>query len=157
SANPLPRLHALCALDGLGALDATSVISALSDEHPGIRENALRLAERHASPEVIAAATKLVDDPDAKVRLQLACSVGEWTTDSAGQALGRLAVAYYDDKFMVAAVMSSAVPHARALVEAAVRAGHPALDALSEPLANLALGTDQRDALAALVAPTFAV
>src|SRR5262249_30101154 len=146
SANPLARLHSLCALDGLGALTTESVVRALNDTHPGVRENALRLAERYSAPEVIAAATKLVDDPDAKVRLQLACSLGEWKTESAGEALGRLAVAHYADKFMVAAVMSSSVPHTRALVDATVRAGDPALAALSEPLIHLALGTDQRDA-----------
>lgn len=156
SANPLARLHALCALDGLGALTAQGIVRALTDAQPGIRENALRLAERHGTPEVIAAATKLVDDPDAKVRLQLACSLGEWNTASAGQALGRLAVAHHADKFMLAAAMSSAIPHTRALVDAAVRASDPALATLSEPLANLALGMDQRDALAALLTPTLA-
>ena len=35
SANPLARLHALCVLDGLGALSAASVTRALSDPHPG--------------------------------------------------------------------------------------------------------------------------
>ena len=76
--NPLARLHALCALDSLGALSSDQVIRALGDAHPGVRENALRLAEKQTAPEVIAAAAKLVDDPDAKVRLQLAFTLGEW-------------------------------------------------------------------------------
>ena len=155
SANPLARLQALCALDGLGGLSPAQVIRALNDAHPGVRENALRIAEKQSSAKVLAAAVKLIDDPDAKVRLQLAFTLGEWTAPRAGQTLGRLAVANHADNFMVAAVMSSAVPHARALVDAAVRADNPALATLSEPLVNLTLGLNQRDALAALLAPTL--
>jgi len=155
SANPLARLQALCALDGLADLSAASVTRALGDSHPGLRENALRLAEKQSAPEVMAAAVKLIDDPDAKVRLQLACTLGEWTDPRAGEALGRLAVANHADPFVVAAVMSSAVPHARALVDAAVRAGNPALATLSEPLVNLTLGMKERDALAALLSPAL--
>ena len=155
SANPLARLHALCVLDGLGACSAASVTRAFGDSHPGIRENALRLAEKLTSPEVILAAAKLLDDPDAKVRLQLACTLGEWNDPRAGEALGHLAVANHADSFVVAAVMSSAVPHTRALVDAAVRAGGSALASLSEPLVNLTLGLNEREALAALLLPTL--
>lgn len=155
SPNPLARLHALCVLDGLGALSAASVARALGDPHPGLRENALRLAEKQTASEVITAAAKLVDDPDAKVRLQLAFTLGEWNDPDAGKALGRLAVANCSDSFLLAAVMSSAVPHTRALVEATGRAADPALAPLAEALVNLTLGLNQRDALAALLAPTL--
>ncbi|MSU26769.1 MAG: c-type cytochrome [Pedosphaera sp.] len=155
SPNPLARLQALCVLDGLGALSVASVTRALGDPHPGLRENALRLAEKQTAPEVIMAAAKLVDDPDAKVRLQLAFTLGEWNDPRAGEALGRLAVGNFSDSFLLAAVMSSAVPHTRALVEATGRAADPALAPLTEALVNLALGLNQRDALAALLAPTL--
>ncbi len=155
SANPLARLQSLCALEGLGGLTARVATRALSDAHPGIRENALRLAERLQAPDVIAAAVRLVTDPDSKVRLQLALSLGEWNDPSAGEALGRLAVANHNDKFILAAVMSSGVPHARALVDAAVRADAPALATLTEPLVNLTLGLQQRDALAELLSPAL--
>jgi putative membrane-bound dehydrogenase-like protein len=153
--DPLARLHAFCVLDGLGVLAKGQIIRALKDEHPGIRENALRLAEKQTLPEIIAAAAKLADDPDPKVRLQLACTLGQWSDPRAGKVLGRLAVTHHADSFMVAAVMCSAVPHARALVDAAVHAGGPALASLSEPLVNLTLGLKQRDALAALLTPTL--
>ncbi|HKS38792.1 MAG TPA: PVC-type heme-binding CxxCH protein, partial [Verrucomicrobiae bacterium] len=42
---PLGRLHALWTLSGLRALDEAAVERALTDSHPGIRENALLLAE----------------------------------------------------------------------------------------------------------------
>ena len=155
SRNPLARLHALNTLDGLGSLTPELVEGALADAHPGVRINALRLAERHATPAVIAAASKLVDDADPKVRLQLACTLGEWNDPVAGAALGRLAVANHSDKFITAAVLSSAVPHSLALMAATVSAGGPAWASLSDPLLTLALATDQRNSIARLLQPSL--
>ena len=56
----------------------------------GVRENALRLAETRFTPEVLAAAARLVDDADAKVRLQLAFSLGASSEAFAGETLARL-------------------------------------------------------------------
>ena len=155
SANPLARVHALCALDGLGALQPFHVIRALGDAHPGVRENALRLGEKFNSTDVVNAAVRLVNDPDAKVRLQLACSLGAWNDALAGAKLGELLVGNYQDHFIVAAVMSSALPHQRALVDAAVRAGEPAMTALAEPLSTLLLALDDGPSINALLAPTL--
>lgn len=155
SANPLARLQALCTLDGLGALTSELVTHALADPQSGVRINALRLAETRVTPAVVTAAVKLVEDPDLKVRLQLACTLGAWNDPQAGAALGRLAVANFDKKFITAAVMSSALPHSLALVDSAVAAGGPALASLSEPLLNLSLATGQRDSLARLLTPTL--
>ncbi|MFA6543323.1 MAG: PVC-type heme-binding CxxCH protein [Limisphaerales bacterium] len=155
STNPRARLHALCALDGLGALKAELVAHALADAHPGVRENALRLAEPFGTPSVIAAAARLVDDADAKTRLQLAFSLGQWSDPRAGAALGRLAVASHQDHFLTAAVMSSALPHARAVVEAVAKAGGPALQALMGPLLNLSFGLNDRVAIARLLQPVL--
>jgi len=150
---PLARLHALCVLDGLQALTPAHLLPALSDVHPGVRENALRLAETRGTAEVVAAAAALTGDLDPKVRLQLACTLGEWPSPAAGSALGRLAVANHADPFITAAVFSSAMPHARALAEAAAEAGGAAQAALSGPLVTLALALNEREALAALLAP----
>ncbi len=156
SQNPVARLHALCTLDGLGRLKLELVERALSDSHPGVRINALRLAERHSSSGVIAAAAKLVTDSDRKVLLQLACTLGEWRDPRAGEALGRLAVAQHADKFIAAAVLSSALPHSAALVDAVVASGGAAQAVFNEPLTSLALATNQRDSLARLLKPVFA-
>ncbi len=145
NANPLARLHALCALDGLGALSPEVVARSLADAHPGVRENALRIAEQHGTPAVIAAAARLVSDPDAKVRLQLAFTLGEWKDAAAGEALGRLAVTNFAEPFTFAAVMSSAVPHIRALTDAAVKAGGQPLAALAEPLAKISRALNAPD------------
>ncbi len=45
SPSPMGRLHALWTLEGLGKLDTALVAEALADSEPGVRENAIRLAE----------------------------------------------------------------------------------------------------------------
>ncbi|HEV8292957.1 MAG TPA: PVC-type heme-binding CxxCH protein, partial [Tepidisphaeraceae bacterium] len=106
---PLARLHALCTLDGLDAADSSILLAALADVHPGIRRHAVRIAESqfNKSPELASAAAKLVDDPDAQVRLQLACSLGAWDSPDAGVPLGKLAVKDANEKFALAAIFSS--------------------------------------------------
>ncbi len=146
SVNPLARLHALCTLDGLGELTPEEVARALSDPIPGVRENALRLAETRFTPEVRAAAGHLVGDVDAKVRLQLAFSLGASSDPQAGVALERLLKANANEPMIVAAVMSSATPHLHALA----KVGEP-----MEPLLNTALGLNDREALAELLGSGF--
>ena len=112
SANPLARLHALCALDGLGNLKAQLVQTALADPHPAVRRHALRLAEPRAAgaPSLIDAAVALVDDPDLKVILQLAFTLGEWNDPRADAALATLALRHSADPYISAAVQSSMGP-----------------------------------------------
>jgi len=152
-ANPRSRLHALGVLDGMSALSPVHVIAALKDPHPGVRAHALRLAESRSTPDVIEAACRLVDDPDAKVRLQLALSLGEWPSPTAGEALGRMVGAAVNDRFVAAAVLSSAVPHVRTLATAVRPGSGNAAETITRPLADLALALGDRDALAALLAP----
>ncbi len=106
---PLARVHALCTLDGLGQTTSGLLKHALQDDHPGVRRHALRLAESHfeTDAQLARAATALVDDPDAKVRLQLACSLGEWPNAAGGAALARLALSDADDPYLAAALLSS--------------------------------------------------
>ncbi|HEY6227153.1 MAG TPA: PVC-type heme-binding CxxCH protein, partial [Verrucomicrobiae bacterium] len=153
SPNALARLHALCALDGLNALAPELLEPALKDPDTGIRENALRLAETRYTPAVMKAAAALVNDPSAKVRLQLACILGEWKTREAGETLAKLAINDHSSPFMVAALMSSAVPHLETLV-ARVNERH-ALQVFSEPLFTTALGLNRRDLVAKLLEPIF--
>jgi putative heme-binding domain-containing protein len=75
---PQGRLHALYALDGMSALRASDVLRALSDSHPRVREHAVRIAEQFAprADDVRHKLIALVDDPDIRVRFQLAFSFG---------------------------------------------------------------------------------
>lgn len=157
SARAVTRVQALGALEGLEALTPDILVQALRDSHPGVRENALRLAEPRPTPAVVSTALMRVTDPSAKVRLQLALTLGEWKDPSAGEALGRLAVSNLDQPFLVAAVLSSALPHRRALVAAVATAGESAMNTLGEPLVQISLAAKDREALAALLQPMLGV
>jgi len=105
SKQPLARLHALCTLDGLGALSAGTLEAALADGHAGVRRNAVRIASR-----VVVDAKKLtplVNDPDAKVRLELASTLGAYDTTEASAALAKLVIAAGNDRYLMASAMSS--------------------------------------------------
>jgi putative heme-binding domain-containing protein len=127
----------------------------MSDAHPALRRHAIRIAEAMAkdAPALVEAAAKLVSDPDAKVRMQLACSLGEWKNPMAGQALAELAVNNADEPYISAAVMSSAVPHYAAIVDKLLATPGSARGALYRHALNMALALDNRDAMARLLEP----
>src|SRR5262249_42571802 len=109
SRSPLGRLHALYALDGLGALERAEVLRALDDPDAHVREHAVRLAEKfEASPEVRARLDKLTDDPDLRVRYQLAFSLGVVQGELPARALARLALRDGIDSWMRLAILTSA-------------------------------------------------
>jgi len=91
---PEARLHALCALDGLGALKPNIVLSELKDMHPGVRRHAVRLSGAVSEPNRggRSGLLPLVADPDAQVRMQMAYTLGEWDDPHGGDALGKLLV-----------------------------------------------------------------
>jgi putative membrane-bound dehydrogenase-like protein len=109
SERALCRLHSLCTLDGLCELRPAVVQRALGDAHPGVRRHAVRLCEGRlaGAPELGAALLQRVDDPDPQVRLQLACTLGEWDDARAGAALARLAHREPNNRYLMAAVLSS--------------------------------------------------
>ncbi|QDV19890.1 Cytochrome c [Gimesia panareensis] len=111
SEKPLARLHALWTLDGLNALEADLLQTALKDPEPGIREHAIRLSEKQAqeNPELAKAVLALVDDPEYRVQLQLAFSLGEFDKQTAVTGLTKLVNSpVYDGDMQVAVLTSSA-------------------------------------------------
>ncbi len=76
---PLARMHAMHCLAGLDALSEEVLLPRLSDEHPGVREHAIRLGEKLASssPVIQRRLLKMTDDDQSRVRYQLAFSLGE--------------------------------------------------------------------------------
>jgi putative heme-binding domain-containing protein len=137
------RLHALCALDGLlqipdlkspsggrsptisnlksetSGFRSQILPAALRDRDPVVRLNAVRIAEPllNDSPGLIDALAPLADDPDARVRIQLACTLGETDSKPAGELLAKVAAVPNGaaDPWMAAAATSSALPHLVAL------------------------------------------
>ncbi len=148
---PQARLQAIWVLEGLGRVTKESLLTALSDVHPRVRENALRVAESHESPEVFAAASRLVHDLDAKVCLQLALTLGQWSSPLASESLVNLASRFPSDSFMVAAVMSSSLAHCPAFVEGIVAAESEVLAAYRLPLLRQAIGAQDHASFALLL------
>ncbi|PYV08700.1 MAG: dehydrogenase, partial [Acidobacteria bacterium] len=121
--SPQARLHALYALEGLDALDAGLVAAALGDTEPGVREHAVRLAESY--PDLAAKLGGMISDPSAKVRLQLALSLGEFLPGSrdALSALASLASEQGGDRWFRAALLSCTPAAALPLLERMLQQG----------------------------------
>jgi putative membrane-bound dehydrogenase-like protein len=132
---PFARLHALWTLEGLGALENRSeeILRSLQDPEAGVREQAIRIAEhRLSSGDVVKLLFSLVEDPSARVRFQLAFTLGQIRRASEhrkGQfeALSRLAVRDGGDPYPRAAILSSAGDGLLDLYTRAGKAGAPSV------------------------------
>ncbi|HEX4132642.1 MAG TPA: PVC-type heme-binding CxxCH protein [Pirellulales bacterium] len=109
-ANPVGRMHAMYALDGLGALDEAIILKGLNDQHPRVREHAIRLSERLGTwPEAIRARLyALADDDDMPLRYQLAYTLGLVPTEPQREA-ALVKIARHDgaDRWVRTAVLVS--------------------------------------------------
>ena len=103
------RLQALGALEGLDQLTSEAVIAAMGDDHAQVRRHAIRLSERFvaSSPAIAEAYIKMTSDSDAKIRQQVAYSLGEWNDPRAAEALASLAWTNRDDAYILSAAWSS--------------------------------------------------
>jgi putative membrane-bound dehydrogenase-like protein len=155
SPQPLTRLHALVALDGLGALTPSALLTALQDDRPGVRRHVVRLCETRlaSAAELGPALLKLLRDPDMQVRMQLAYTLGEWKDARAGRALGELALSDGNDRYFATAALSSVNEGNLDQVLQVVLAARSAAPAgLAEQLMRLATSTGNTKALATLIA-----
>jgi putative heme-binding domain-containing protein len=114
SSSPASRMRALYALDGLAALSPDVILPRLADEHPRVREHAVRLAERvlGSSPTVRERLLGMTADDDMRVRYQLAFSLGEVPGAQATAALAAVAAGDADDGWIQLAVLSSSAGRA---------------------------------------------
>lgn len=124
--DPRARLHALATLNGLGVLDEQTLLSGLGDASAAVRRHAIRLAETldPVGEKVRRAVHALVEDADAAVRLQVACTLGFWPDGESSKALVRLAQRPETDTHTTAAILSSALLHYDALVASAESLRH---------------------------------
>jgi mono/diheme cytochrome c family protein len=90
---PRTRLHALWTLDGIDAIDAATVATALADPSRDVRAGAIRIAERwlrETDHALHAAVLALAGDTDWAVRGQLAASAGEFHPSRRAAALATM-------------------------------------------------------------------
>lgn len=106
---PEARVRALYGLSGLEGLSPDVLLVALKDEHPAVREHAIRLAEPllDASPELVERLSEMVSDDAALVRYQLAFTLGELPAAERARPLAQLISQSGDDPWLQLAVQSS--------------------------------------------------
>jgi putative membrane-bound dehydrogenase-like protein len=117
------RAHALWTLHGLKALTEEDIEQALKDAVPGVREQALRLAEEYSpgSAKLRAAVAALADDPSPRVRFQLAFTLGAADSAETVTALARVARRDAGDRWTQTAVLSSIPGSGIGLLESLVK------------------------------------
>lgn len=114
---PLGRLHAWSVLAALGGMTAEDAERALADPHPGVRRQAVLLAEQWLAsraegasppPSLVARLFALADDADVKVRFQTALALGALPEGAErNAALARIARRDPDDRWIALAVQTS--------------------------------------------------
>ncbi|MGH9307921.1 MAG: PVC-type heme-binding CxxCH protein [Vicinamibacterales bacterium] len=120
----LGRLHALWTMDALGMLEDADIVRAVRDPSAGIRENAVRLAERRIAGNrgLIDAVLPLADDADARVRLHVALAIGAAADARVVDALAAIARRDGGDRWVRAAIFSGLRDRASAFLHAFVSA-----------------------------------
>jgi putative membrane-bound dehydrogenase-like protein len=151
-------VHALWALEGLGALETGDIRKALDDSEPGVRLNAIRLAEPRlgSAPDLAASVLKLVEDGDAHVRLQALLTLGEADSAQARAARDAALFAGIEDEWVQAAALTWRDAKPDALYAQALQRLQgeetPARLRFFRRLAEMAGGTRDRKAIAAILA-----
>ncbi|MCC6391302.1 MAG: c-type cytochrome [Bryobacterales bacterium] len=107
------RVHALWTLQGMNALADEAILRALDDSTAGVRENAVRLAElRLPNRALEEKLLRLAGDSSARVRFQLACTLGLLPPKRAFPALKSIALRDAGDSWFQTAVLTSAADDA---------------------------------------------
>jgi len=109
SSLPQTRLVALRLLDSVGSLELETLKAGLSDNHAGVREQAIQLAQVRLrdSPDLLRQVAQLGEDLEPRVRFQCALALGEAVGPSNINVLARIAARDGADRWARAAVLSS--------------------------------------------------
>jgi putative membrane-bound dehydrogenase-like protein len=156
SKQPQTRTHAAWTLVTMGKLSAEACLKLLGDESPRVREQALQMAEKlkwsgEESSSLQKALTKLADEKDEKVRLQLACTLGELQGDWTAELLSELLHAAPANSALQGAAMSSVLPHLDRVCARFPEGGEPENNGAIRMLFQCALAVKNEAALAALL------
>lgn len=122
--SPTAVVHALWALEGFNATDAGVLKKALHNLTPGVRENALLIAELHLNgfPQLEKELLALQNDPSAKVRYQLLCTLGNLHDDLSQSAQQKILMKDVNDKWVQVAALTSSKGNEMILLEKSIAA-----------------------------------
>ena len=155
SDSPLGRLHALWTLEGLQELKPELIEQALKDPVPGVRENAIRLAEQYLSfSRLSSALLALQDDPDPKVRFQLLCTIGSLNDPAVLPVRNKLLFRDINDPWVQVAALSGSSSQTSSLLNVVLdsfRKDVPAYASLVQRLASMIAGSKIPTAIHSLI------
>ena len=105
----LGRLHAMWSLEGLKALREEDLLVALNDAVPGIRENAIKVAETRvtSSDVVLKKVLEMTADADVRVRCRAALMAGNVSSPDTVAMLANVAVRDPHDPWVRTVVLSA--------------------------------------------------
>jgi len=139
----------LAILDGL---DEATIRFGVDHDHAEVRRHAI-LASRlflTARPEIGALVLQAAADDSPRVRFAAALALGDWEAPEAGRALASIAARDASDRWIRAAALSSARPHAETILTELLERSEPVPEALLDPLLATAASTAGSEGLADL-------
>jgi putative membrane-bound dehydrogenase-like protein len=157
SREPLAQLHALWTLEGLGATTSEDIQRGLKEYLPGMRVNAIRVAERHldAMPELLDTLLALAsDDAKAPVRFQALMTIGGVNDARVSTILTDALLSERDrDPWLMTAVMSGVAGRVTEVLEQLdpARLDTPALHQAVRQLCTIAGAREQTSGVAKLI------
>ena len=156
TASPIGRLHALWTLEGLSSLSTDLIQKAFQDPVAGVRENAIRLAELHLAnaPQLSQSLLTLQNDPDAKVRFQLLCTLGSINTPQALQVRNKILFRDINDPWVQIAALSGSSSQTGSLLATVLnnfQHHQPAYASLVQRLSSMIGSSENKSAIMQLV------
>ncbi len=144
---PQARVHALHTLDALQSIDEPTLVAALRDANPYVREHALRAGESQLNDSMNLLA--IADDPEPRVRFQCAFSLSAVKSDTAVAALAKIARRDANDPWIRTAVLVAAAGREGALLKILLAGNEPLSEKIRTDTSTLLCAS-----LAALVGST---
>ncbi|NND33407.1 MAG: c-type cytochrome, partial [Saprospiraceae bacterium] len=122
--SPLGKAHGLWLLEGKGGMNEAVLMAMLKDEAPGVRENAIKIAELHLArfPVLSDQLLKMVEDENPKVRYQLLLTLGEIANSSSSDARIKILLRDIEDTWIHYAALSAREINLRKVYESAATA-----------------------------------
>jgi len=143
SSNARGVREGLAVLNCVHALDTTTLREVLTNGPADAAPFAIRMSEPFLNhdPEL----AKLVFQHAEPAPLQVALSLGECHSERAAEVLAQIATKTVADRWLRAAVLSSAVPHAEHMLAYVLAAREEGSDVIAPDLVATVLGTDPQD------------